>query len=115
MLLSSKKKSKDAPNARYILLEPVGYALRVQGDEIKFGLTTDDPELFAQYAKSQWKGLVVQKGDFIVDSIMFPDFSFRVAHIVPRVSRISQTSRYNCCHQLCHSHIHFRDIQSHVF
>ena len=71
-----------------LLLLPVGYPLRA-GEEAPF-LTTDDPTLFQHYARSQWLGLIVKKGNFLFDSLLFPDYAFRVVTVEPEESQITK-------------------------
>ncbi|MCK4849582.1 MAG: AAA family ATPase, partial [Candidatus Heimdallarchaeota archaeon] len=75
-----------------LLLTPVGYPLR--GDEpAPPHLTTDDPSLFEHYAQSQWAGLVVKKGTFLFDSLLFPDYAFRAVNVEPDESQITKKTR----------------------
>jgi AAA family ATPase len=69
-----KSAPKSAQKMKSLLLLPVGYPLRA-GEEAPF-LTTDDPTLFQHYARSQWLGLIVKKGNFLFDSLLFPDYAF---------------------------------------
>ncbi|MFX0087595.1 MAG: AAA family ATPase [Candidatus Hodarchaeota archaeon] len=71
-----------------LLLLPVGYPLRA-GEEAPF-LTTDDPTLFQHYARSQWMGLFVKKGNFLFDSLLFPDYAFQAMSVEPNGSRITR-------------------------
>ncbi len=59
-----------------LVLVPVGYPLRAQEDHAPY-LSTDDPSLFQHYARSQWIGIIVQKDNFVFDSLLFPDYAFR--------------------------------------
>jgi AAA family ATPase len=75
-----------------LVLAPVGYPLR--GDEpAPHQLTTDDPSLFEHYAQSQWAGLVVKKGAFLFDSLLFPDYAFRAVNVEPDESQITKKTR----------------------
>ncbi|MHA2306137.1 MAG: AAA family ATPase [Candidatus Hodarchaeales archaeon] len=74
-----------------LLLLPVGYPLRA-GEEAPF-LTTDDPTLFQHYARSQWLGLIVKKGNFLFDSLLFPDYAFRVVTVEPEESQITKDTK----------------------
>ncbi|MHA2239161.1 MAG: AAA family ATPase [Candidatus Hodarchaeales archaeon] len=75
-----------------LVLAPVGYPLR--GDEpAPPQLTTDDPSLFEHYAQSQWAGLVVKKGAFLFDSLLFPDYAFRAVNVEPNESQITKNTR----------------------
>ncbi|WP_455140113.1 AAA family ATPase [Candidatus Hodarchaeum mangrovi] len=78
-----------AKKAITLVLKPVGYPLRA-GEELTPFLTTDDPTLFQQYARSQWIGLVVQKGSFLFDSLLFPDYAFRAITVEPESSQITE-------------------------
>lgn len=69
----------------------MGYPLRA-GEEVAPFLTTDDPTLFQHYARSQWIGLIVKKGDFLFDSLLFPDYAFRAISIKPEGSQISKNT-----------------------
>ncbi|MFX0113697.1 MAG: AAA family ATPase [Candidatus Hodarchaeota archaeon] len=90
----STSKAKDAPNARFILLKPVGYSLRpVEGGEETPTLTTDDPSLFQEYALSQWDGSIASVGSFLIDQNLYPDFAFRVVHARPNPGRITRGTR----------------------
>ena len=44
---------------------------------------TDDMPLFERYAKEQWLGQIVKKGDYLFDQRIFPDFAFEVVEIHP--------------------------------
>lgn len=74
-----------------LLLLPVGYPLRA-GEEAPF-LTTDDPTLFQHYARSQWLGLLVKKGNFLFDSLLFPDYAFRAVTVEPEESQITKDTK----------------------
>lgn len=69
-------------------LLPVGYPLRA-GEAAPF-LTTDDPTLFQHYARSQWMGLIVKKGSFLFDSLLFPDYAFRAISVETDGSQITK-------------------------
>ncbi|MHA2370576.1 MAG: AAA family ATPase [Candidatus Hodarchaeales archaeon] len=92
----STSKSKDAPNARFVLLKPVGYSLRPvegTGAEETPTLTTDDPRLFQEYALSQWEGSIASVGSFLIDQNLYPDFAFRVVHARPNPGLITRGTR----------------------
>ncbi|NHJ00670.1 MAG: AAA family ATPase [Candidatus Heimdallarchaeota archaeon] len=75
-----------------LVLLPVGYPLRA-GEEPAPFLTTDDPTLFQHYARSQWTGLVVRKGHFLFDSLLFPDYAFRAISVNPEESQITKDTK----------------------
>lgn len=90
----STSKAKDAPNASFILLKPIGYSLRpIEGAEETPTLTTDDPSLFQEYALSQWDGSIASAGSFLIDQNLYPDFAFRVVHARPNPGRITKGTR----------------------
>lgn len=83
------KLAKSVVSMNKLVLAPVGYPLR--GDEpAPPQLTTDDPSLFEHYAQSQWAGLVVKKGAFLFDSLLFPDYAFRAVNVEPDESQITK-------------------------
>lgn len=75
-----------------LTLLPVGYPLRAKSEDISPFLTTDDPTLFQHYARSQWTGLIVKEGDFLFDSLLFPDYAFRAIIVKPNESQISKNT-----------------------
>jgi AAA family ATPase len=76
-----------------LALLPVGYPLRAKSEEISPFLTTDDPTLFQHYARSQWTGLIVKEGDFLFDTLLFPDYAFRAINVEPNESQISKNTQ----------------------
>ncbi len=84
--------TKVAPKMDKLVLSPVGYPLKA-GDESSPYLSTDDPSLFQHYARSQWIGLVVKKGNFLFDSLLFPDYAFRAITVEPKESQITKNTR----------------------
>ncbi len=74
-----------------LTLLPVGYPLRA-GEEIAPFLTTDDPNLFQYYAQSQWDGSIVKEGSYLFDSLLFPDYAFRVVSATPPNSQITKNT-----------------------
>lgn len=84
------------PKMKSLVLTPVGYPLRAGGageEATPFVLTTDDPTLFQHYAIQQWAGSVVRTGNFLFDSLLFPDYAFRAVTVEPDGSRISETTK----------------------
>ncbi|MFW9927987.1 MAG: AAA family ATPase [Candidatus Thorarchaeota archaeon] len=93
----SVNKKENIPNkqANYVVLRPAGYPLRISGEETinSANITTDNPKLFKEYSVSQWGGLIVERGDFLFDSMIFPDFAFRVVKVVPNPSEIGPSTK----------------------
>lgn len=83
------------PKTISLILTPVGYPLRAGGGEesTPFVLTTDDPTLFQHYAIQQWAGSVVRTGNFLFDSLLFPDYAFRAVTVEPDGSQIAETTQ----------------------
>ena len=75
-----------------LLILPVGYPLRAGEDTEPF-LTTDDPNLFQHYARGQWIDIIVKKGDFLFDSLIFPDYAFRAISVEPEESHITKSTK----------------------
>ncbi|MFW9991159.1 MAG: AAA family ATPase [Candidatus Odinarchaeota archaeon] len=83
--------STEALPAKVVVLIPAGYPLKLKGDDnytTDSLITTDSPKLFEAYSKSQWSGLVVQRGDYLFDEMMFPDFAFKVVYVFPSQGEI---------------------------
>ena len=85
------KLAKSASNMKKLELQPIGYPLRSKEESTPF-LSTDDPTLFQHYARSQWVGLIVEKGSFLFDSLLFPDYAFRAATVEPDKSQITKNT-----------------------
>lgn len=75
-------------------LQPSGYPFRIVGEDSPIALLTDDIELFQAYAREQWAGIYVKKGDYLFDQLVFPDFAFKVSDAQPKQGRISFATRF---------------------
>ncbi len=83
------KKSKRASNvsqggarpARLIRLKPMGFPFREHRALPPISIT--DEKLFESYAKDQWIGATVKKGDYLFDQRVIPDFAFEVTKVIP--------------------------------
>lgn len=94
--LTNKKVNKSDPNppgngARIVTVKPAGYPLK--------GIFHEYPEpsemdVFEFYAREQWKGFVIKKGDFLFDRRMFPDFAFKVIDVEPENSEIGENTNF---------------------
>jgi len=90
----SKGKARDEKNLKgavRVVVKPAGYPLR--------GVYQEYPEMaefdvFESYAREQWKGFTVRRGDYLFDRRMFPDFAFKVIEVEPNVSVIGSTTRF---------------------
>lgn len=75
--------------AAIVELEPLGYPLREMGEDKEVILTVDNPEVFQAYAREQWDGLYVKRGDLLFDRSLFPDFAFKVVDMMPSEGQIT--------------------------
>lgn len=80
---SKTSKTQKIHPIRKMTLVPAGYALRSEEDDLSTVLTTDDPQLFEAYARSQWAGKVARVGDYLMDTAMYPDFAFKIIEMEP--------------------------------
>ncbi len=112
-----EKLAKSALEMNKLELTPVGYPLRSKEEPAPY-LSTDDPSLFQHYARSQWIGLVVEKGTFLFDSLLFPDYAFRANIVEPNNSQITKTTKITLFSTqqtepatiIQQEHVHFYDI-----
>ncbi len=77
--------------AECIILKPVGYPF-------EFNLMDDDieitnKELFEEYAREQWLGLVVSENSHLFDQKIIPDYGFEIIKAKPNNSIISETTK----------------------
>ncbi len=81
------------PSIRRMTLMPAGYALRSEEDDLSTVLTTDDPQLFEAYARSQWAGKQARVGDYLMDTAMYPDFAFKIVAMEPEEGLITEDTK----------------------
>ncbi len=94
--VNTKKSSKYSPGAKEkgaktVTVKPAGYPLK--------GLFHEYPEpseldVFEFYAREQWNGFIVKKGDYLFDRRMFPDFAFKVVDVEPDNSEIGKNTKF---------------------
>jgi len=88
--LGRRRKSGERwKQAAIVELEPLGYPLREIGEEKETILTVDNPEVFQAYAREQWDGLYIKRGDLLFDRSLFPDFAFKVTDMTPSEGQIN--------------------------
>ncbi len=75
-----EKGQRIARPAKLIRLLPVGYPLNNKSNVV----TVSDEKLFEVYAKEQWLGTIVTKGDYLFDQRLIPDFAFKVIKTLPQ-------------------------------
>ena len=51
-----------------------------------------EPRVFDFYAKEQWFGASVKKGDYLFDRRMYPDFAFEIVNVEPRQATIGKST-----------------------
>lgn len=62
-------------------MKPSGFPFREQQRGYHFNI--NDEKLFQSYAREQWVGATVEKGDYLFDQRMMPDFAFEVVKVLP--------------------------------
>ena len=92
---TSKKTSKVEDNektyAELVVIKPVGYPFdfAVMEDEIEITST----DLFEEYAREQWLGLVVKEKSHLFDQKIIPDYGFEIITAQPDNSIISEDTK----------------------
>lgn len=94
--VNNKKGSKyetgiKCAGAKTVTVKPAGYPLK--------GIFHEYPEpseldVFEFYAREQWNGFIIKKGDFLFDRRMFPDFAFKVIDVEPDNSEIGKNTKF---------------------
>ena len=74
--------------AKFVILKPAGYPMKTGSDHPEIS----EPKVFHYYAKEQWFGTSVKKGDFLFDRRMYPDFAFEIVNVEPRRSMIGDST-----------------------
>ncbi len=77
--------------AKIVIVKPAGYPLKSMFHEYP---EPSELDVFEIYAREQWSGYVVKKGDFLFDKRMFPDFAFQVMDVEPENSEIGKNTRF---------------------
>ena len=85
------KETESREYAECVILKPVGYPF-------EFSLMDEDieitnKELFEEYAREQWLGLVVRENSHLFDQKIIPDYGFEIIKAKPNNSIISETTR----------------------
>lgn len=86
-----KKENKNKEYAELVVIKPVGYPF-------EFNLIDEDieitnKELFEEYAREQWLGLVVKESSHLFDQKIIPDYGFEIITAKPNNSIISETTK----------------------
>lgn len=85
------KKAESKECAECIILKPVGYPFEFNLMDEHIEIT--NKELFEEYAREQWMGLVVKENSHLFDQKIIPDYGFEVIKAEPNNSIISETTR----------------------
>lgn len=64
-----------------VRLKPAGFPLKDVAKSYPINIT--DEKLFGIYAREQWMGTAVEKGDYLFDQRVIPDFAFKVTKVLP--------------------------------
>ncbi len=94
--VNSKKGNKYASaakekGAKTVVVKPAGYPLKGMFHEYP---EPSELDVFEFYAREQWNGFIVKKGDYLFDRRMFPDFAFKVIDVDPENSEIGKNTRF---------------------
>lgn len=65
-----------------VKLKPAGYPLKDFSRSFPVNIASE--KLFGIYSREQWMGATVEKGDYIFDQRLIPDFAFLVSGVLPR-------------------------------
>ncbi len=94
--VSSKKGGKygsgaKGAGAKTVTVKPAGYPLKGMFHEYP---EPSELDVFEFYAREQWNGFIVKKGDYLFDRRMFPDFAFKVVEVDPEDSEIGKNTKF---------------------
>ena len=77
--------------AECVILKPVGYPFEFNLMDENIEIT--NKELFEEYAREQWLGLVVRENSHLFDQKIIPDYGFEIIKAKPNNSIISEKTR----------------------
>jgi AAA family ATPase len=75
-------------SAKFIILKPAGYPMKSEFEHPE----VSEPRVFDYYAKEQWFGASVKKGDYLFDRRMYPDFAFEIVNVEPKLAKIGKST-----------------------
>lgn len=87
-------KNSDSENITFadlVVIEPVGYPFDFS--LMENGLEILNLELFEEYAREQWLGLVVKEGSYLFDQKIIPDYGFKIVAAEPNESTIGEDTK----------------------
>jgi len=85
------KSSSKGAGAKTVVVKPAGYPLKGMFHEYP---EPSELDVFEFYAREQWNGFVIKKGDYLFDRRMFPDFAFKVIDVEPENSEIGKNTKF---------------------
>ncbi len=85
------KDTEDKEYAEFVVLKPVGYPFEFTLIDEDIEITNE--ELFEEYAREQWLGLVVKESSHLFDQKIIPDYGFEIVTAKPNNSIISETTK----------------------
>ena len=87
----AKIENEDKDYAELVVIKPVGYPFdfNLMDDEVEI----TNPELFEEYAREQWLGLVVREKAHLFDQKIIPDYGFEIVTAKPDNSIISEMTK----------------------
>jgi AAA family ATPase len=77
--------------AKTVTVKPAGYPLKGMFHEYP---EPSELDVFEFYAREQWNGFIVKKGDYLFDRRMFPDFAFKIIDVDPDNSEIGKNTKF---------------------
>ena len=87
----TQKETENREYAQYVVLKPVGYPFDFNLMDENIEIT--NKELFEEYAREQWLGLVVKESTHLFDQKIIPDYGFEIITAKPDNSIISENTR----------------------
>lgn len=85
------KETEDKEYAELVVLKPVGYPFDFNLMEEDIEITNTD--LFEEYAREQWLGLVVREKSHLFDQKIIPDYGFEIVTAKPNNTIISENTK----------------------
>ncbi len=85
------KETESKEYAECVILKPVGYPFEFNLMDEEIEIT--NKELFEEYAREQWLGLVVRENSHLFDQKIIPDYGFEIIKAKPNNSIISETTK----------------------
>ena len=79
----SKIESENKEYAECVVIRPVGYPFEFSLMDENIEIT--NKELFEEYARDQWLGLVVRENSHLFDQKIIPDYGFEIIKAKPRM------------------------------